>query len=209
MSGKIPLLRRGPVDAARALGFGDPMNRSRLVLLALLPLAACGSDTNVARTFGIARDAPDEFRVTTRAPLSMPPSFALTPPTPGQSRPQEMTQRDQAAATLIPDSALGGTSMANEAGTASSPGQQALLQQAGPAAPGNIRSQVDAAGAAGADRSLTDRLMFWKSPSQGTVVDASKETQRLRENAALGQSPVVGDTPIIQPKSSGFLGSIF
>jgi hypothetical protein len=181
------------------------MTKKRLALLALLlPLAACDSGTNYARTFGLARDAPDEFRVTTRAPLSMPPDFALHPPQPGASRPQEMTQRDQAAATLVPDSALSTDS------STMSPGQQELLQQAGPAAPANIRNEVDATPDPASQRSLTDRLMFWKAPNnQGTVVDASKETQRLRANAALGQSPEIGDTPIIQPKSSGFLGSIF
>jgi hypothetical protein len=50
--------------------------------------------------------------------------------------------------------------------------------------------------------------MFWKpAPEAGTVVDPVKEAQRLRENAALGQSPTAGDTPIIQDKpKSSFLG---
>jgi hypothetical protein len=51
--------------------------------------------------------------------------------------------------------------------------------------------------------------MFWHdSPPPGTLLDPSRESQRLRENAALGQAPTVGDTPIIQPKKSGggFLG---
>ena len=178
------------------------MTRTRLALFALLlPLAACSGDNNVARTFGISRDAPDEFRVTTRAPLSMPPDFTLRPPAPGESRPQEMSQRRQAEATLMPETALG-------KGTAPmTPGQQTLLQQAGPPAPANIRTEVDAS--ANVDRSLTDRLMFWKKSDRATVVDASKEAQRLRENAALGQSPLIGDTPIIQPKTSGFLGNLF
>jgi uncharacterized lipoprotein len=42
-----------------------------LALAALLP--ACGDST--ARTLGLVRDAPDEFQVTTRAPLSMPPNM--------------------------------------------------------------------------------------------------------------------------------------
>jgi hypothetical protein len=46
--------------------------------------------------------------------------------------------------------------------------------------------------------------MFWRNPPPpGVVVDASKESKRLRENAALGDSPETGDTPIIQPKKSG------
>jgi hypothetical protein len=51
--------------------------------------------------------------------------------------------------------------------------------------------------------------MFWNAaPPPGTLLDPAKESARLREDAALGQSPTVGDTPIIQQKksSSGFLG---
>ena len=50
------------------------MRHTRLAPLLLLPvLAACSSNTNDVRTFALLRDAPDESRVTTRAPLSMPP----------------------------------------------------------------------------------------------------------------------------------------
>jgi hypothetical protein len=167
-------------------------------------LAGCSGD-ELTRTFGLTRDAPDEFRVTTRAPLSMPPDFSLRPPRPGASRPQEQSQRLQAEAALTPDVELG-------AGTGgSSPGQQALVQAAGPPAPSDIRARIDTDTTLDApSRSFADRLMFWRSPPPaGTLVDPAAEAQRLRENAALGQSPAVGDTPIIQRKSPGWLGSIF
>ena len=46
--------------------------------------------------------------------------------------------------------------------------------------------------------------MFWRKPAPpGIVVDPQKEAQRLRENAALGQSQETGDTPIIQPQEAG------
>ncbi len=168
-----------------------------------LALAGCGND--LSRTIGLTRDAPDEFTVTTRAPLSMPPDFSLRPPRPGASRPQELSERQQAEATLSPTAALGGT----PAGT--SPGQQALISAAGPAAPRDIRNQVDSeAQLDQPGRSFTDRLMFWKpSPPAGTPVDATRESQRLRQNAALGQSVESGDTPIIQRRQQGLLDSIF
>ena len=50
-----------------------------------LMLAGCGSDT--ARTLGFTRDAPDEFSVVTRAPLSLPPTLGNLPaPRPGDPR---------------------------------------------------------------------------------------------------------------------------
>src|SRR5213080_4115971 len=102
----------------------------RLAALAgALALAACSGD-ELTRTFGLTRDPPDEFQVTTRAPLSMPPDFSLRPPRPGASRPQELSQRQQAEAALVPD-----TVSAGDARAAPTRGQQALVQAAGRPAP--------------------------------------------------------------------------
>ena len=170
--------------------------------LALLCLAGCGGD--VERTFGLTREAPDEFTVTTRAPLSMPPDYALSPPRPGASRPQELSAQQAAEASLAPGAALAAPAGPDSAG------QQALVQQAGPAAPANIRDQVNAEAASDVPhQGLTSKLLFWKStPEAGTPLDPAAESQRLRENAALGQAPTVGQTPIIQDQkpSHGFLG---
>ena len=39
---------------------------------------------------------PDEFAVESRAPLTIPPDFALRPPQPGAPRPQETTAAERA-----------------------------------------------------------------------------------------------------------------
>ena len=181
---------------------------SWLLLAGLLPtgllsLAGCGDD--LSRTIGLTRDAPDEFTVTTRAPLSMPPDYTLRPPRPGASRPQELSERAQAEAALSPTTDLGGPA------PTMSPGQQALIASAGPAAPRDIRAQVDAdAQLDQPGQSFTDRLMFWKpAPPPGTAVDPQKEARRLRQNAALGETVTTGDTPIIQQRRTGLLDSIF
>src|SRR5690625_1857234 len=59
-----------------------------------LALSACGD--NVRRSLGLTKQSPDEFRVVSRAPLSVPPSFNLRPPAPGAQRPQEATPREEA-----------------------------------------------------------------------------------------------------------------
>lgn len=181
----------------------------RILLAALVPLAlaACGSGDDVSRTFGLTRDAPDEFQVTTRAPLSMPPDYKLRPPRPGAPRPQEQSPREAAEAALAPQSVLSGTPGAGEA----SPGQQALLSASGPAAPADIRQQVNTdAALTQSDRSFGDKLMFWRTPpDKSVVVDPTRESQRLRENAALGNNPTAGDTPIIQRKKETFWDSVF
>lgn len=162
-----------------------------LLAPALLAMSACGSDT--ARTLGFTRDAPDEFQVTTRAPLSVPPRLGdLPPPTPGAPRPQDT--RANASSLIAP-----GTSSA-----APSAAERALVARAGGPVDGDIRRAVDEESLR-LDRpptTVVDRLMFW-SPNQappGIAVDATRESQRLRENAALGRDLGDGQTPIVQPR---------
>lgn len=174
-------------------------------LAGVLGLVACSGD-ELSRTFGLSRDAPDEFQVTTRAPLSMPPDFTLRAPRPGARRPQELTEQQQAQAALVPES-INSTSQ----GVPQTAGQEALVQAAGRAAPANIRAEVDNEAALDApSRSFADRLMFWRAaPPAGTAVDPVRESQRLRQNAALGQSVETGDTPIIQRRRAGLFSGLF
>ena len=176
-------------------------------MLALLGLAGCGTGDTLFQDIGLTRTAPDEFTVTTRAPLSMPPDMRLPVPTPGATRPQEVSPRQAAEQALVPQTAL-----ANGQPTARSSGEQALLGAAGPEADPSVRALVNQEAEAKAKQtSITDRLMFWKSkPAPGIVVDSSAEAKRLRENAALGRSAERGDTPIIQPNAhKSILDSIF
>lgn len=165
-------------------------------------LAGC---SDLSKSLGFSRDAPDEFTVTTRAPLAMPPGFNLPTPTPGVPRPQELSDAQKAQEALVPQTALGGPPASNSAG------QQALVQAAGPPVTPDIRGEVD-------QQAIKDRptngfftsLMFWRKPREPEiVVDPAKEAQRIRENSALGQSQATGDTPIVQPKQRALLEGLF
>lgn len=163
--------------------------RSVLALPLLLALAGCGGDT--ARTLGFTRDAPDEFQVTTRAPLSVPPQLGQLPtPTPGAPRPQDTRP---AAAILAPGTAAAQPSAA----------ERALVARAGAPVEGSIRRRVDEESLRldQPSQAVVDRMMFWRSAGQpGIAVDPTREAQRLRENAALGRDQADGDTPIVQPR---------
>jgi hypothetical protein len=171
-----------------------------LAPLALALLSGCGPDT--ARSFGFTRDAPDEFQVTTRAPLAMPPSLSELPvPRPGADRPQELSPRMAAESALVPGAAFA----ASSAPARQSSGEAALLSRAGRPVGNDIRRRVDEESLKldQPDRGLVDRLMFWKSPEQpGTPLDPRREAQRLRENSALGREVTDGETPIIQRSQS-------
>jgi hypothetical protein len=153
---------------------------------------------------------PDEFGVVSRAPLSQPPDYALRPPRAGAQRPNVVTPRDQARSQLFHVSAQSGQSAnatrngANGAdgvdgakGAAQddglSPGERALLKQADALnVDPEIRVTVDREnGRVKESDSLVDKLVFWKSKDNAgdKVIDATREADRLRRDAALGKSP--------------------
>ncbi|HYM29947.1 MAG TPA: DUF3035 domain-containing protein [Candidatus Cybelea sp.] len=174
--------------------------------LLIAGLAGC---SGVRDTLGLNKKAPDEFAVVTKAPLTLPPDYALRPPEPGAPALKESQPRVTAEAALTGQSAP----QAPRAVAGRDPGESALLQRAGAADVNpNIRQVVNSefTQLAERDKSFTDRLLFWQKPAEpGVVVDPKKESERLRQNAATGQPVTTGDTPIIQRKQRGWLEGIF
>jgi hypothetical protein len=185
------------------------------VITAAALLAGCQA---TKETLGLTKKSPDEFKVVSRAPLSLPPDYNLRPPTPGAPRPQEGTARDRAQAAVFgtPEAAISDKVPPigeSAAGSANSAGEAALLQSAGiSGVDPNIRKLVDSeTDQDQADSvSLADELTFWRDPAPyGTVVDPAAEAKRLQENAALGKPVTEGETPVIQRKQRGLLEGIF
>ena len=204
-----------------------PKKAARTAVLALAALAAAalgGCSGGVKETLGLEkRAAPDEFQVTTRQPLALPPNYQLRPPQPGAA-PLEAAVTQQARQTVFgkdSKAAAGGSTLVNakpgEASTVPgfvrlSAGEQALLTRAGATnADPNIRIVVDrdSLQIAEANKTLIDELLFWrKAPEPGVIIDASKEQQRLKDNAAAGKGATDGDTPIIKRKSRGIFDGL-
>jgi Protein of unknown function (DUF3035) len=191
----------------------------RIVVLAA-SLLLFGGCSGVKEQLGMNKKAPDEFAVTAKAPLVLPPNYALRPPQPGAARPQELQPREQAQAALT-------------RGVESAPGQARpwLRESADPrkieASPGEAKllglARADSADPAirrrineeytqlvEREKSFVDKLIFWQKPAQpGTIVDAGRESQRLREASADGLPPTTGETPSIQRRKRAILEGIF
>src|SRR5882724_2757618 len=80
------------------------MRRNELFPAALIALAAatlggCSAFENLG---GGKKFSPDEFKIVSHSPLTMPPNAELRPPRPGEPRPQETTPSDQAKEALSP-----------------------------------------------------------------------------------------------------------
>jgi hypothetical protein len=185
---------------------------SRLLMAALVGAVALGlgACADTRKAIGWDKVSPDEFRVVSRAPLTLPPDFGLRPPAPGQARPQELQPQDAARAAVF-----GNQAAARPApGAEGSPGEQTLVaRMGGTNIDPTIRDQIDreTAQLAEADRGFVDRLLFWqqRDPAQGQELDAQRESQRLREASATGRPAADGAVPTIRRRQRGWLEGLF
>ncbi len=123
-------------------------------LLALFTAATSGC-VGVGKALGAGKNPPDEFAITTKAPLVVPPDYQLRPPKPGETRPQELSSSERAQQVLLGDASVAPPSI----------GEQLLLRRAGVlASDSNIRSILGAenGGRGEKERSLANQLLFWK-----------------------------------------------
>lgn len=157
------------------------MRKLALGGLMALSLAACDKETK--ENLGLATVAPDEFAVVTRAPLSVPPDYALRPPVPGKQRPMELSTQAEARQTVF------GVKDVDQAGVAKSDASMSggFLDRVGANnADSSIRDVIDAEAVNGADdnRPVAEKLMFWSSDDdadKGTPIDPKEEMQRLEQ----------------------------
>lgn len=209
----------------------------------ILGLGGC---SDPKKALGLGKRSPDEFTVVTRAPLSLPPEYALRPPQPGVQRPQELGPVEAARQSVFaPAGAAAAAASAPPVGPVVAPaprvgvaattpgaaappparpaagaartpssGEAALLARAGTERiTPNIRTVIneETTRMAEAERPFIDKLIFWKEPleAQSDVVNPSRETQRLQDNAALGKPPNEGEVPIIRRKTPGLFERLF
>jgi hypothetical protein len=130
-------------------------------------LSGCNS---AAQALGITKVTPDEFRVVTKAPLTIPPDYSLRPPNPGEPRPQE----------LQPESAARSAILGIRASEQRSEGEKLLASKAGgDKADPLVRYVVDDefGDLAHKDPSFADRVMFWrKSAAPVAPANSAKAT---------------------------------
>ena len=195
------------------------MNRRKMLRLGsvaalVLALGACGQMEGIKKQLGLTKQSPDEFRVVSHAPLTLPPDFTLRPPEPGLPRPQEgtATARARKAIFRVDEPKIKSLDL-TAAADGRSLGELSLLRSAGvDRADPKIRLLVDRETYAinAESDGFVERLIFWREKEiPGVIVNASEESRRLRENAALGKSVTSGETPTIKRKSKALFEGLF
>lgn len=163
-----------------------------IALVAILAATAVASGcSTIQNSLGATRQTPDEFRVVTRAPLTLPPEYALRPPRPGEPRPQELEPDAEARAALF----------GQDVGQAASGGERALVNAAGAGSVDpNIRDSVDYEnqGVVHRNEGFVDRLLSFGGQEEDAAapLDAAAEQRRLEEQEAVRRATGGGDVTI-------------
>ena len=187
-----------------------------LLMVVAMALAACGDSTK--RALGLQRNAPDEFAVVPRAPLSQPPDFKLRPPRPGAEDLTTLSTREQARQAVFRKDddtrkARGNVRLAARAAPRdgmqqATAGESAFLSRAGALETDPlIRAQIDRETSVLKDdnQNFIRELLGLKQDAVDDVLDAAEESRRLRENQALGVPASEGEVPTISRKRNSLL----
>lgn len=145
-----------------------------VALMAVVSLTGCNSTRNA---LGMNKVVPDEFRIVTKAPLTVPPNFALRPPSPGEPRPQE----------LQPDSAAREALFGERQAATRSEGEKLLAGKAGADKADPLARYVvddEFGDLAYKDESFANKVLFWRKNDQPNP-DAAANTVLGNETAAV------------------------
>lgn len=167
------------------------MNKPILMLAALAAASAATGCSTVSRAVGAAKVSPDEYRVVSQAPLTLPPDYSLRPPRPGEPRPQELQPSDDARAALF------GQDVAANA----TQGERTLVTHAGAeTVDPNIRDTIDfeSQGVVRRNEDFVNRLLSFggSSAAPAAPLDAAAEQQRLQDQEQVRRATGGGQVTI-------------
>lgn len=149
-------------------------------------VSGCGT---VSRALGAGKVTPDEFRVVTSAPLTLPPDYSLRPPRPGEPRPQELAPDQEARAAIF----------GQDTGQTASPGERALVAGAGAeAVDPNARDTVDFE-----SQNIVHRNEAFADRVLANTPQAQTEEQRREEEEAIRRATGGGEVTIERDGRSG------
>lgn len=169
------------------------------LLIAVAATALTGCDT-LRNAAGMDKSAPDEFAVTTKAPLVIPPDYNLQPPRPGAVPTNQVDPTDSA------ENALFGTDPAQIAAQLPSTFSETEKMVLANAKVQSIDPQIhqhlaeDYKNTVAADDGFTKDILFWQKPKtdQGQPLDADQEAKRIGDKN--GTAPAAEAKPAPAPK---------
>jgi hypothetical protein len=162
------------------------MRTVKAILVVALCATALGGCSGLRAMAGLQKKSPDEFAVTTKAPLVIPPDFNLRPPMPGAPPTNQLDPSSNAEQALFSGTSDPQT-VANGMRGNYTPAEKLLLANAGAQKtdPGvRVKLTADERTVQNANRSFTDKVLGASgTPDNGKPVNGDAEvTKRNRGN---------------------------
>lgn len=158
-----------------------------IVALSVASAALSGCDS-LRKAAGLNKKSPDEFAVTTKAPLVIPPDFSLRPPLPGAPPTNTLDPSSNAELALFNNNADPRTVAAGMRGNYTPAEKMFLANAKAESADPGIRARLNAdqrAAIQNADRSFTDRILSTRAtPDNGKPVNADAEVNKGRKTTS-------------------------
>ena len=198
----------------------------RNILLIVMCVSVIGCQGNVRENLGLRKQAPNEFKVISNPPLSVPPEFFVRPPSQAQFSDSvvDKSAKDVVFEPASSDFSFDVSAVNGELGVSYddlSEGEKSFLSLIGASeANPNIKQLLNEEEARELDvMAQEDGKIFSKFTSftkklrgdeEGdSLVNANKERERIITNKQEGKSVLNGDTPVVEPTNKGVLGRIF
>jgi len=165
--------------------------RKTAFLMAGLAAAMLGGCDSLRHMAGLEKKSPDEFAVTTKAPLVIPPDFNLRPPMPGAPPTNQLDPTANAEAALF--NTADPQTVANGMRGNYSMAEKLLMANAGVqnADPG-VRAKItaDSRTLQNANRSFTDRVLGTSAtPETGKPVNGDAEVSKRASGRSSAPAP--------------------
>ena len=144
--------------------------------------------SKIRQSAGVTRKAPDEFQVIENPPLVIPPNYNLIPPDQLQEKNIENIEKELAQEILF-----GLDENEVQTTTQLSTMNQILSQSDALDVPSSIREELDREFT---QEIKTDGIFLYNWENEVEVLDAIKESERIRNKNFEGESIAEGETPI-------------
>ena len=193
-------------------------------ILGAVSLAGC-QGSSVRDVVGLDKTTPDEFRVVSRPPLSVPPQFNLRPPgdtsgaapgaAPAHVKAQSIILNDGEGNTYelpAPSADTAVIPVTVSTPQAANSAEAQFLKNAGAdIADGSVRGALEEEKISKQiereESSWWDSIANWEKKEP--IVDAKKEAERIQKNTEEGKPVNEGEVAETKDKDRGVLGRIF
>ncbi|MDA0781795.1 MAG: DUF3035 domain-containing protein [Rickettsiales bacterium] len=179
-----------------------------ILITSLSFITSCSG--SVRDTLGMRRSAPNEFRVVSNPPLSVPPEFSIRPPIPEGTYKEVIKSKAEDARTVFFENASADLKIKSEKQTAGEQAFGSLFNSnvANPEIKSLLHKEFIEAAKKEEEKSFLEQKILSKIPSFSSdkekntepVVDAKSEKNRIVETKKIGEKLTGDETPTVESK---------